>query len=90
MICPLKPFYFIRHGETDWNVQKILMGSKDIPLNERGKSQAIQARQFLKDLEIGQIFSSSSQRAYQTASILNEEYAYPLHPVDQFKESPLK
>lgn len=30
-------FYFIRHGETDWNVQKKIMGQLDIPLNNRGK-----------------------------------------------------
>jgi hypothetical protein len=29
---PLKPFYFIRHGETDWNKRNIIMGSIDIPL----------------------------------------------------------
>lgn len=86
MILPLKPFYFIRHGETDWNVQNIVMGSTDIPLNERGMAQATQVRKLLETLDIGQIFSSPSQRASQTAAILNEGYDYSLHYVDQFKE----
>lgn len=28
MPVPLKFFYFLRHGETDWNLQKIYMGSQ--------------------------------------------------------------
>jgi len=31
---------FLRHGETDWNVEGRLQGQKDVPLNERGRAQA--------------------------------------------------
>jgi broad specificity phosphatase PhoE len=33
-------FYFMRHGETDWNVQGRLQGQRDIPLNAVGCGQA--------------------------------------------------
>lgn len=33
--------YLIRHGETDWNARRLLQGRRDIPLNARGRSQAI-------------------------------------------------
>lgn len=33
--------YFIRHGETPWNAEKRYQGRKDIPLNEKGQSQAL-------------------------------------------------
>jgi probable phosphoglycerate mutase len=34
------PIYFVRHGETDWNVQGLIQGWTDTPLNERGHVQA--------------------------------------------------
>jgi probable phosphoglycerate mutase len=34
------PIYFVRHGETDWNVQGLIQGWTDTPLNETGHVQA--------------------------------------------------
>ena len=42
----LRDFYFIHHGETDWNREHRGMGQKDIPLNERGLAQAHTAQSF--------------------------------------------
>ncbi len=33
-------FFFVRHGETDWNREGRLQGQRDLPLNARGKDQA--------------------------------------------------
>jgi broad specificity phosphatase PhoE len=35
--------YFVRHGETDWNLEARLQGQKDIPLNDLGRVQAEEA-----------------------------------------------
>ena len=29
--------YFLRHGETDWNKERRMQGTIDIPLNEKGR-----------------------------------------------------
>ncbi len=42
--------YYLRHGETEWNVLGRLQGTLDIPLNERGRRQAANAAHILADL----------------------------------------
>jgi probable phosphoglycerate mutase len=42
--------YYMRHGETDWNVEGRLQGQHDIPLNVRGRAQAVHCGEVLRDL----------------------------------------
>ena len=42
--------YYIRHGETDWNVEGRLQGQRDIPINARGRAQARRCGEILRDL----------------------------------------
>ena len=47
---PAPTIYYLRHGETEWNALGRLQGTKDIPLNARGRGQAVQAGGILADL----------------------------------------
>jgi probable phosphoglycerate mutase len=42
--------YYVRHGLTDWNIEGRLQGGHDIPLNDRGRAQAVQCADILRDL----------------------------------------
>lgn len=37
---PTPLLYYVRHGQTDWNVEGRLQGGRDIPLNPHGRIQA--------------------------------------------------
>ena len=86
MQFPLVPFYFIRHGETNWNRQDKIMGRTDIPLNTVGIQQAKSAQQMMHRLPIDKIESSPLLRASQTAKILNEELNLPIELKAEFME----
>ncbi|MCF6304114.1 MAG: histidine phosphatase family protein [Rhodobacteraceae bacterium] len=81
-----KPFYYIRHGQTDWNLEKRYQGSKDIPLNEAGIAQAHSAVDSLKNCGITHIFSSPLVRARATADILNKDLNLPLTEIVGLQE----
>ena len=50
MVARRPTVYYIRHGETDWNVAGRLQGRRDVPLNARGRAQAIHCGEILRDL----------------------------------------
>lgn len=65
--------YVVRHGQTDWNKEKITMGRQDIPLNEVGIKQAEVTKQLIDNYDIDLIICSPLQRTKQTANIVNKD-----------------
>jgi phosphoserine phosphatase len=63
-------FLIIRHGETDWNRAGRFQGQIDVPLNDYGRGQAGQARDFLQDIAIDFAFTSPMLRPRETAEII--------------------
>lgn len=70
--------YIVRHGQTEWNVQKRLQGHKDSPLTKLGILQAQWARDGMKDIPIDVIYSSTTGRAYKTAQIIRGSREIPI------------
>jgi probable phosphoglycerate mutase len=66
----LTTFALIRHGQTDWNAQRRLQGSSDIPLNDVGRGQAQDAVAILSGYEWDAIVSSPLSRAAETADLI--------------------
>jgi probable phosphoglycerate mutase len=66
------PFWYLRHGETDWNRQGLSQGNIDIPLNELGLTQAREAAVRLRNRGITSIVASPLSRARVTAEIVGD------------------
>lgn len=60
----------VRHGQTDWNLKKLMQGRTDIPLNETGITQALEVKEKLKHERIDICFSSPLSRTLTTAKII--------------------
>ncbi|GAA3724101.1 phosphatase PhoE [Salinicoccus jeotgali] len=76
----------VRHGLTDFNRLRKLQGFSDIPLNEEGEGQAIDASLYLKDEPFDAIVSSPLNRAFRTAEIINQSHGLPITTMDELKE----
>lgn len=74
MPIPLKPFFMIRHGQTEANAAEIMAGSLDSPLTTLGRDQAKAARDVVAQLPVKPVavFHSHLSRAKDTATIINE------------------
>nr|WP_201469711.1 histidine phosphatase family protein [Microbacterium hydrocarbonoxydans] len=63
----------VRHGQTDWNLDRRIQGSTDIPLNETGRADARTAASNLVGTTHHAIYTSPLLRARETAEIISAE-----------------
>jgi glucosyl-3-phosphoglycerate phosphatase len=86
---PLTPqcesFYFVRHGETDGNHQRIFQRA-DQPLNARGLEQAAAAAGVLRTHPLERIVASTMDRAWVTAQIVGRPHGLEPEPEDGLRE----
>ena len=72
------PLYMLRHGETAWNTERRMQGTKDSPLTARGRQQAVAMGRTLKRELASEpgptfFFRSPLGRARETADIIGDE-----------------
>lgn len=67
--------YLIRHGETDFNRQKLFYGLTDVPINQTGVEQSLLLRKKLTGLPNNYpIYTSELKRTQQTAELIFPEH----------------
>ena len=67
-------FYFVRHGQTDYNVKNAYYGKSDIALNDCGRTQAAQVAALLENCRFDEIWASDMKRVTETVDIILGRY----------------
>ncbi|UCZ54831.1 histidine phosphatase family protein [Bacillus shivajii] len=78
--------YLTRHGETQWNKENRLQGSKDSELTDNGIENAIMLGKRLSNIDFNAIYSSTSERAFQTAKYITLDKDIPIYTNEDLKE----
>jgi probable phosphoglycerate mutase len=81
-----KNIILVRHGETEWNKQKIFQGNKDSMLTARGIKQAYRVKRSLEYLEIDHAYVSPLKRARDTVEIILEDREIEVTLRDNLRE----
>ncbi len=80
--------YFIRHGQTDWNLKGMIQGSIDTELNETGIKQAEElcSKIISSGIRFSKIYTSRQKRALKTAQIISNAVSVEYIPIDGLEE----
>ena len=68
---PQAKLILLRHGESEGNAAKVIQGSGEYPLSDKGKEQAIKAREIVAIWNPSFYISSDLDRAFDTAFLLS-------------------
>ena len=81
--------YIFRHGETNWNLERRFQGHTDIPLNEKGRAQAVELKAHIQALKPELLLSSDLSRALETAKIVSDGLFIPIQISEALREARL-
>lgn len=76
----------VRHGESKMNEKSLFCGWTDSPLTLKGKKQAMEVRDKLKNEKIDLIISSDLNRCHNTAEIINLDHQCDIITTSGLKE----
>jgi broad specificity phosphatase PhoE len=66
--------FLVHPGTTNWHRDGLLLGRRDIPMNDHGKVQAERVAGWLAGTGLAEVISSPLQRALQTATIIGKPF----------------
>ncbi len=78
--------YLVRHGATDWNVNKRAQGQADVPMNTLGYQQAEEAADRLEGEGIDAVYASDLQRASETAKAIARRFGLEVNLDERLRE----
>ena len=79
-------FYYVRHGETLFNVQNRMQGWCDSPLTEKGIRNGREAGEILKDIPLDAAYVSTSERCRETCALVRKGRNIPVFEKKGLKE----
>jgi broad specificity phosphatase PhoE len=93
--------YLIRHGQTDWNRDRRIMGTGPVPLNESGRAGVAELARALKAKQISVVYTSTVERGRASPAqpagpwgaarpILADEWGAELREEPRLNESPFE
>ena len=77
---------FVRHGETDWNIELRFQGQMDLALNSNGEAQAAAVGRRFAGLSAAALYSSDLLRARQTAQPIGDALQLPMTLLPALRE----
>lgn len=82
----LATVFIVRHGETEWNMKRLIQGQKDSALTELGINQAKELAKELQKIKFDLVFSSDLLRAKKTAEIIVTEHNLAVETTELLRE----
>lgn len=71
----------IRHGQSQWNLENRFTGWTDVPLTDRGRSDACKTAEVIRDIHFDQGYTGRLQRAAETLTIILDALGQRAIPV---------
>ena len=81
-----KKFYFMRHGQTAWNIEGKTAGNEPVPLDKAGQLQAESVQDILASLPLTHIYYSPALRVVQTVETACKKCSCHRSVLDGLKE----
>ena len=78
--------FLVRHGETVDNARQIMQGQTQGALNEKGREQARQVAERLREEPVDVVVASDLQRAIETAEIIAAPHGLPVVTMPLLRE----
>ena len=86
MTTPVTRVLLVRHGATEWNIDKRAQGQADVPLTEKGRAQAKETAAALKAFDIAAVYSSDLARSIETARSIAGPHEVDVQTDARFRE----